>query len=292
MSRLTSGTFASPDFPDANDISLVDYPVDSYSSILNNCISQHLNEIREKKPIQESSTVNWRKRFREFLTTKNGKLLEFLTTRLEKHPVLGPVENLLSKFSKETHIGKSMKDVCLDISSNVIDTIENACVERGLLPLEKYTEQTLFLMEQYKFICEKILDKEHLLKMKLTNLDSIQSKLNPLLNLNQNEHYDSLMESMEKYMNVVFEENYIESDYNEIIDEYRKFLQLRDIIKTIRTIESTEKEPLCTICFDNTIQYAFTPCGHTFCNNCSRRQVLNCSVCRQQIREIVKLYFT
>lgn len=292
MNRFTSGTYASPDFPDANDIPLVDYPIDSYSAILNNCMSQHLNEIREKTPTaQGSETIQWRKRFRDFLNTKNSKLLEFITTRLEKHPVLGPLENLLLKFSKENHIGKTIKDICLDISGNC-ETIENHCIEKGFLPLDKYSEQTQFLMEQYKISCEKILDKEHLLKIKLTNLDSIQSKLNNLLTLKENPHYNALMESMEKYMESIFEENSIESDYEEIIDEYRRFLELRNIIKTIRTVEATEKEPLCSICFDNTIQYAFSPCGHTFCQNCSKRQTLNCSVCRQNIREIIKLYFT
>jgi hypothetical protein len=291
---LTSGNFASVDFPDATEISLADYPIDSYSTTLNNCVIQHLNEIREKNPTSHSinQNINWKKRFREFILTKNNKLLEFLTTRLEKHPVLGPVEVLFAKFSKQTHTNRTIKDVVLDMSANVLETIDNSCVEKGWLPLDKYAEQTQYLMDQYKIITEKILDKEKLLKIKLVNLDSIQTKLNSLITLNQNEHYNSLMESMEKYMETTFDENSIEEDYNSIIEEYRRFLSIREIIRTIRTIESTEKEPLCSICFDDTIQYAFAPCGHTFCSTCTKKQVLNCSICRGHIREIVKIYFT
>jgi hypothetical protein len=290
MNDLTSGNFASADFPDATETSLADYPIDSYSTTLNNCVIQHLTEIKEKIPVTQNT--NWKKRMREFILTKNNKLLEFLTTRLEKHPVLGPVEVFFSKFSKPTHFNRTIKEVSLDISANVLETIDNSCVENGYLPLNKYEEQTIFLMDQYKTITEKILDKEKLLKIKLLNLDSIQTKVNSLITLKRNEHYDALMENMEKYMELTFNDNSIEEDYNSIIEEYRKFLSLRNIIKTIRTIESTEKEPLCSICFDDTIQYAFSPCGHTYCSTCTKKQSLNCSICRGQIREIVKLYFT
>lgn len=291
MNEITTGNYASVDFPDATETSLADYyPTDSYSTTLNNCVIQHLNEIKEKNP--QIQNVNWRKRFREFLLTKNGKLLEFLTTRLQKHPVLGPVELLFQRFSKATHTNKTLKDVILDISGNVLETVENSCIEKGFLPLEKYTEQTTFLMEQYKYTSEKILDKEKLLKIKLLNLDSIQDKLNMLTNLHKNEHYNSLMESMERYIETTFNENSIEEDYNAIIEEYHKFIELREVIKTIRTVDVTEKEPLCSICFDDTIQFAFVPCGHTFCSTCTKKQSLSCSICRGMVREIVKLYFT
>ena len=56
-------------------------------------------------------------------------------------------------------------------------------------------------------------------------------------------------------------------------------------------IELTEKEPLCSICFNEQIQYAIIPCGHTFCTTCIKRHVVNCSVCRGQIRDRVRVYF-
>jgi hypothetical protein len=123
MNDLTSGNFASADFPDATETSLADYPIDSYSTTLNNCVIQHLTEIKEKIPVTQNT--NWKKRMREFILTKNNKLLEFLTTRLEKHPVLGPVEVFFSKFSKPTHFNRTIKEVSLDISANVLETIDN-----------------------------------------------------------------------------------------------------------------------------------------------------------------------
>ena len=48
MNDLTTANFASPDFPDAFETSLSYYPLDSYSTTLNNCVIQHLNEIKDK----------------------------------------------------------------------------------------------------------------------------------------------------------------------------------------------------------------------------------------------------
>ena len=42
MNDLTSGNFASADFPDATEISLADYPIDSYSTTLKIC--RNLNQ--------------------------------------------------------------------------------------------------------------------------------------------------------------------------------------------------------------------------------------------------------
>jgi len=37
---------------------------------------------------------------------------------------------------------------------------------------------------------------------------------------------------------------------------------------------------------------AIVPCGHTFCGGCAKKQNTNCYICRGQIRERIKLYFT
>jgi hypothetical protein len=158
--------------------------------------------------------------------------------------------------------------------------------------LSKYVEQTKFLMEQYKLVADKILDQENLLKIKLATLDNLQQKISGIQSLTHNEHYEELMGVTEKYVSKIFEENNIENEYNSIIELYRRFYHLRELVKAVRTIELTEKEPLCSICFNEQIQYAIIPCGHTFCTSCIKRHVVNCSVCRGQIRDRVRVYFT
>ena len=288
---------ASADFPDAIEDSPSNFIIGSdnnYSIAINNAMEKQLNEVREK----QNSTIiiqnSWKKRFREFLTTKNSKLLEFLTSKLKLHPVLGPTENFLQKFGRSNmNSQQSLKEILLDSSGiDISEEIDALCLSNDFESSEKYVEHTKFLMEQYKLVSDKILDQENLLKIKLATLDSLQQKISGIQSLTHNEHYEELMGITEKYINKIFEENNIEVEYKNIIELYRKFNHLRELVKAVRSVELTEKEPLCSICFNEQIQYAIIPCGHTFCTTCIKRHVVNCSVCRGQIRDRVRVYFT
>jgi ATP-dependent Lon protease len=228
------------------------------------------------------------------LINKNSKLLEFINCKLKNHPVLSSTENFFQRFSKvNVKSNQSLRDIVLDISSNNIsEEMDTLCSSNEFLTLPRYIEQTKFIIEQYKLVADKILDEENLLKIKLSTLDSIQNKINSIQSLSHNEHYEELMNITEKYIGKIFDENNIEKDYNEIIANYRKFFYLREVIKTIRLPELTEKEPLCSICFNDQIQYTFNPCGHTFCSNCTKKQFNSCSICRTHISERIKIFFT
>lgn len=46
----------------------------------------------------------------------------------------------------------------------------------------------------------------------------------------------------------------------------------------------------CSICFDNQIEFVFLPCGHVnSCRNCSEK-FKKCPICRQLIRQKVRVY--
>jgi hypothetical protein len=293
----SSASFASADFPDANETSLYDFSIafeTNYSNAVNNAVFKHYNELKEKTSTELLSTV-WKRKFREFLLVKNRTLLDFLGTKLKSHPVLGPVENFINLFGKkDLNINQqSIRDIVFDLSNSEISEEYNAiCISKELVPIEKYMEQSKFFMDEYKLSGEKILDKQDLIKRKLDSIDLIQAKLNGILTTKENEHYNELMEVTQKYLTKVYDENMIENDYNEIMGEYKKFLYLRDIIKTIRMPDISEKEPLCSICFNESIHHAFVPCGHTFCSTCVKRQTSICAICRTNIRDRVKLYFT
>ena len=295
-----TGIFAPADFPDASEDSLYDLSLSyeqSYSTAISNSLIKHITEIKEKEERNiPNLQTSWKKKFREFLSTKNNKLLDFISSKMKSHPVLGAAEIFLQRFGKKNinFNTQNIREVILDISNNVdpIDELNALCISHEFLPIKQHMEQSKFLMDQYKLVAEKIIDKENLLSIKLTSLDTMHAKINGILTLSRNEHYNSLMETVEKYLEKVFEENSIESDYNEIIENYRKFIHLREIMRNIRFTESYEKEPLCTICFDNKITHAFVPCGHTFCINCVKKQSVSCSICRANVRDRIKLYFS
>jgi hypothetical protein len=268
----------------------------NYSTVVNNAVIKHYSEIKDRQEsITDSLTNSWKRKSREFLMTKNKTILEFLSSKLKSHPVFGKTENFISTFGKKNlnFNQQSIRDICFDVSSSsILDEYNAVCISKELLPLDKYIEQTKYIMDEYKLVGEKILDKQDLLKRKLDLLDLVQAKLKNIVVLNENEHYDELMEVSHKYFSTVYNNNLIEHDYNDLMNEYKKYVHLRELLKTVRAIDVSEKEPLCSICFNESVQHAFVPCGHTFCNTCIRRQSLNCGICRTNIRDRVKLFFT
>lgn len=296
ITNENSISYASADFPDASDISPASFDLtndNNYSTAINNAMERHLNEVKEKQNPAILVQNSWKKKFKEFLHTKNTKLLEFLSSKLKVHPVLGQLEFFFQKFGKYNINSNSLKDIVLDTSGvNISEEIDALLLSKEFESSEKYVQQTQFLMDQYKLVADKILDQENLLKMKLALLDSMNQKLIGFQNLGHNEHFEELMTSITKYIDKTYEDNNIEEDYKNIIELYRKFFHLRELIKTVRTVELSEKEPLCTICFNEQIQFAIVPCGHTYCSSCIKRHVLTCSVCRGNIRDRIRVYFT
>jgi hypothetical protein len=109
-----SSSFASADFPDANEISPANFTLvsdNNYSTAINNAMEKHLNEVKEKMNPAILIQSSWKKKFREFINTKNSKILEFLSSKLKVHPVLGQTEFFFQKFGKYNINKNSLKDI-------------------------------------------------------------------------------------------------------------------------------------------------------------------------------------
>jgi hypothetical protein len=158
-------------------------------------------------------------------------------------------------------------------------------------PLYTYVEQQKYLFDKYREAGEAILDRESEIHQKMDVFDRLQGKLAVLFEIDQNEKYEPLLESMESYLKHIFEKNNFDVSYIKLLKAYRYFVALRDIILMSRNRDILEKEPLCSICLQEPVLYAIVPCGHTFCQTCSRRQAGNCYICRGSIKEKVKLFF-
>lgn len=58
--------------------------------------------------------------------------------------------------------------------------------------------------------------------------------------------------------------------------------------------EDKEKK-MCPVCFDNEVNTALVPCGHTYCKGCSeadRSRYAKCPQCRAQINARIKIFFS
>jgi Zinc finger, C3HC4 type (RING finger) len=298
-----SGLFSPADFADADDTRPAAAIFDiggsgqtaPYSVAMNAILGKHSDEIRAKAASGLSLPNGWKKRLRDFMAKKNTDLLDFLNVNLSSHPTLGKGEQILRKFgSPSVHPGHpSLRDIVLDVSG--ADTIaalrEDFRKLRTDDELKDFLGGVKFIFDQYREAGEEALRHEAILREKMATFDKIQSRISALFEIEPNEKFQPLMEATEAYLGHIFQMNQIEDTYKGLISAYRKFLVLRDVVLMMRTIQSTENEPVCCICIQEAVQFTITPCGHTFCQTCVRKQSGSCFFCRGPIREKIKLFF-
>jgi hypothetical protein len=302
----TNGLFSPADFADAEDLrptaAIFDIggngSITPYTTATNAILSKHIDEIKQKTAAALTMPSGWKKRLREFLAQKNTQLLDFLAVNVNSHPTLGKGETILRKFgnlSVQTNPNHpSVRDLVLDLSGADYVSEINAL----LLSLRKddgikdFVASVKFIFDQYREAGEEALRHDSILRGKLEVFDKFQGRIGGLFELDGNEKYQPLMEATESYLETIFEKNKIKEAYTGFIEAYRKFIVLRDIVTMIRTIQSNENEPICTICLNEPVAFCMNPCGHTYCISCVRRQSGTCFVCRTPFKEKVKIYFS
>jgi hypothetical protein len=298
--------YAPADFLDAQELQPLGAAFDigghgsntPYSTAVNAMIHKHMDEIKGRTATLLNLPSGWKRRLRDFLSAKNNDLLDFMKLSVASHNVLGPGEVLLRRFGNPQVAPNhaSVRDMVMDVSGGVEATMlelnEQLDQFKADGNLTNYANQTRVIFDNYKEAADNVLKQQNVLKSKLDKLDRVQSRISGLLEIDGNEKYAPLMESVESYLKKVYEDNKIEQEYMNLVTAYRRFAALRDIVTMSRSILSYESEPLCSICLAETVAYVITPCGHTLCQTCMRRQTNQCFFCRGTIRDKIKMYFT
>lgn len=293
---------ASADFGDAEDLRPLGATFDigghgqaaPYSAAVGSLMTKQMEEIRGKSQAALALPGNWKRKLREFLTSKNNDLLDFLKVSVPSHPVLGPGEILMRRFGNPsvTPSHPSVRDFVLDVSGEdvaaEIGAALDALQEGGL---KDYMAATRLIFEEYRMAGDELLKAQQSLKAKLDRLDRIQGRLAALFELDPTKAWEPLAEATESYLKHAFEENAFAEEYQATMRAYRRFVLLRDVVLMTRAIVAQEAEPVCTVCLHETVQFALVPCGHTFCGTCMRRQNNSCFMCRNSIKDRVRLYF-
>lgn len=294
--------YAPADFGDADDTRPLPILLDPtgsgsstpYSTLITNAVARHMHEIKEKTIVPQTAPINFRRKIREFMGQQNDDLTSFLRKPLSQHPTLGSAENFMKTFGKmefQTNHA-TLKNILLDASgTNGINIIEEEMKEIGPANLQQLAEQVRWLYEEYKKAGDSILQNEGFLRAKLSALNENYQKILGFVELPVNNDTAELSAAVQKYMEKVFKENDIQPHYTAMIESYRRFAALKEAIQLYRFTDLMDKEPLCSICLTDTVAYTVSPCGHTFCANCCKRQMIQCYSCRGQIRERIKIYF-
>lgn len=294
--------FSPADFADAEETRPLEVQMDvtgtgsyvPYSTLVNNVLQRTTMEIRDKSQSQAPLTTNWKRRFRDFMNTKNEDLIAFLKKPLASNTPLSRAETFVAKFGRSdfqaTH--PSLSNLILDASGvSYAPILEREIQTLGPSTPKQIVEQVRWLYDMYREAGEECLKQENELKLRLDVMDKTYQKIVAFCELPVNEDSEKVAESIEAYVRRLMEDNRIEEQYKKTIEAYRRFAALKDMLQFFRFTDLQDKEPLCSICLSESVGFVLIPCGHTLCATCLKRQVATCYMCRTHVRDKVKLYF-
>ena len=262
------------------------------TAALHNISARHLHEIGAALPDDRQFLRAWRRNLQECQTQQNGRILRFLLADssggLTESDVGRRCADVLAKYSKPTwSFTSSTRDLSLPTGADAIQ--EEVEREIGVSPavLREFQRKTIRL---YVNTASAVCAAETRLEDKLKRLETISGRLNDLMFLEPTPALEGLTEPTRAYLDSVLEKIDLESDYRVLTENYKKFTMLKNLVSL--TGFQRCPAPTCTICMTKEVSQAMTPCGHTFCEDCCRSQMTACYICRVQIRDKVRLFFS
>jgi hypothetical protein len=222
----------------------------------------------------------WRNRLRALLSHKTAETVQFLmsdpSANLHDAAICRRYNEVLSKYANPLlSVTSSMHDLTL-----VRPTIQ---LDISAIPICK-------LIRNYIRTGEDLQAIEESLQEKLATLDAAAASLHQMMTLDPDSISPSLTEAVSAYLHRIFEKNAIESTYRAFVETYGRFVALRSVI-SLPTEVQKPNGPACTICMTKEVSHAIAPCGHTFCDLCSAKQLTSCYICRTQIRDRLRIYY-
>ena len=277
-----------------------DYIPGKYKSTVTTILSKHSLEIKSMvDDIAYMHTQASKKKLKELITKHNNELFLFMMHPEKLPQMITSADAIFRKYGREPPTIKGhttqklLKDLNLDISMDgvIVELNEGIQKLKGEGKIDDFMRQLRWIFHQYRAIGEEVIRLETNLFQKMEMLDKLQNRMQIVTGLSNNEALPELIESFTKYTNQIYASSQFEENYKALVEEYKKWNICRQVISASNLLQPAT-EPHCTICLLEPITSAIVPCGHTFCGNCSKKQNTTCYICRGQIRERVKLYFT
>jgi hypothetical protein len=302
------GNFAPADFGDAEetrptestDIALIPLGENQerLSIAVENLMRKHTAEIQGRGDIVLSAPgVNYanqlRRKLREFYLREQQTIFSYLEQSNISTPIINGYSTIIRRFCRPDFSleNSTLKDLAVDLSGG---TVLPALQDELGFDLATFTGSIGKFINCIKETTDEIMRAENALKLKVAAIDKLTQSVQGILTLNAtNAAYEGMIRSAEDYIREAIKENSIEESYNAVINAYKKLSLLKEAFNGIRLVSAAQTtEPLCSVCITEPVNYTLAPCGHTFCQGCTRKQNIQCFICRQVIRERVKLYFS
>ena len=259
---------------------------------IHNISTRHLHDIGTGIPDDRQFLRSWRRSLQECLTQQNGRIIQFLiadvsgeqaTTELTRR-----CTDVLNKYAKSTwSFNSSTRDLVLPTGTG--DCMAWAEQGIGISPvaLREYLRKAVRL---YTNTAQSLAAAERRLEEKLKRLETIVGRVNDLMFMEPTAALEVMTEPTRLYLDSILGKISIEEDYRDLVEQYKRFTTLKGVV-SLGGFQQ-QANPTCTICMTKEVTQAVTPCGHTFCEECCRTQMTACYICRVQIRDKVKLFFS
>jgi len=226
------------------------------------------------------------------MTHQNARIVKFLMAdvsgSLSQTEIVRRCTEVLNKYSKPTwNFASSIRDLTLPASI----TDATAAIETDLgIDVATLRDQMRKAIRLYANTAAALSTAEIRLEEKLTSLETVVGRMNDLMFMEPTAALDAMIEPARVYLDSVLDKISIEDEYKELVEQHKRFV----VLKGLTSLTQFQKQtvPTCVICMTKEVNHAVTPCGHTFCDECCRSQMTSCFICRVQIRDKVRLYFS
>ena len=260
---------------------------------IHNISARHLHDIGAAVPDERQALRGWRRQLQDCMNQQHARMIRFLVSGCgdpsgSDLEIARRCQDVLTKYSKPTwNFASSIRDI--HISADISAATGDLSGDLGI-PVEVFRAAQKRAIRAYVQAATAVCAAETRLEEKLTRLDTIASRVNDLMFLEPTEELGGLTAPVRVYLDSVYERVGIEEDYTTLVENYKRFAVLRGLVGLSQF--ERPPAPTCTICMTREVTTALTPCGHTFCDDCVRNQMTSCYMCRVQIRDKLRLYFS
>lgn len=273
-----------------------DLPASAASSpmltAMHNITARNLHDIQVATPDDRSFLRQWRRQLQDCLSSQTTHMLQFLIA----DPSGSPVDEVhrrctevLNRYSRPTwSFTSSITD--LRLSKDMMATYADLERELGV-SLDSLRDTQKKTIRLYVDSAVALGLAEARLEDKLRRFDVIAKRINELMFLEPTPEMEPMTTAIAAYLQSVFTKMTLREDYEEVVAQSKRFAALRSTVNLLQT-QKPASAPTCTICMHKEVSVVVTPCGHTFCDECCRTQMTSCYLCRLQIRDRVRLYFS
>ena len=263
------------------------------TAAIHNISARNLHDIGAAIPDDRKFLRTWRGQLQECLNQQHARMIRFLLADgadVTNSDVYRRCGDVLAKYSKPTwNFASSVRDLAMPGLTDASG--DDAELNRELgVAVETLREAQLRTVRLYVTAAQRVCAAEGRLEEKLKRLETVVGRVNELMFLEPTAELEGMVGPTRAYLDSVLEKVALEEDYRALMGSYRRFATLKGLVSLSQF--QRPSAPTCSICMTKEVVQAVTPCGHTFCEECCRTQMTSCYICRVQIRDKVRLFFS